>query len=144
MTQLTFGCSLRYRATASRVLAVALHTQRKGLHALEEEERVERADRRPGVPQTLHAGLDDVGDVRAKVFLGEDIGVDQAVIALVWLGEAGELARPLPVELATVNNHAADGGAVAADELGQGLHDDVGAVIEWSHQVRAGKGVVDD
>ena len=51
---------------------------------------------------------------------------------------------PLPKSSAAVDDHAADRGAVAADVLGGGVHDDVGAVLDRAAEVRAGGGVVDD
>jgi hypothetical protein len=43
-----------------------------------------------------------------------------------------------------VDDEAADGGAVAADELGGRVHHDVGAVLERPDEPRGGDGVVDD
>src|SRR5450631_3304070 len=48
------------------------------------------------------------------------------------------------VEAASVDDDPADGGAVAPDELGGRMHDDVGAVLERPVQIRGGQGVVDD
>jgi hypothetical protein len=49
----------------------------------------------------------------------------------------------LPVELAAVDDDAADRGAVAADVLGGRVDDDVGAVVERAAEHRR-RGVVDD
>ena len=63
----------------------------------------------------------------------------------VRLGQGRELARHLgPVELAAFDDHTAEGGAVAADELGGGLDHHVGAVLQRAEQVRSGEGVVHD
>src|SRR5690606_13590364 len=60
-------------------------------------------------------------------------------------GQAGEaLGVSRPVEVAGVDDHATDGGAVAADELRRGVHDDVDTVVERTHQVGRGGRVVDD
>jgi len=61
---------------------------------------------------------------------------------LVHLREArGVLA---PVELAAVDDDAADRGAVAADPFGRAVDDDVGAVVDRAAEVAAGaEGVVD-
>src|SRR5206468_11614790 len=40
------------------VLGVSLHAQRQRLQALEEQERIERADGRPEVAQTVYSALD--------------------------------------------------------------------------------------
>mmetsp|Transcript_27479 Transcript_27479/g.37937 ORF Transcript_27479/g.37937 Transcript_27479/m.37937 type:complete len:323 (+) Transcript_27479:587-1555(+) len=58
------------------------------------------------------------------------------------LCEAGESARR-PVEGAAVNNHTPDRGAVPANPLGAGLHDNVAAVLERLADVASGsEGVV--
>ena len=66
----------------------------------------------------------------------------QAVIAGVGLRELRELAVA-PVELAGVDDDAADGGAVAADVLRRGERQDVGAVVDGPDEADA-DGVVDD
>ena len=63
---------------------MALHAQGQGLEALEQEERVERADGGAQVAEQLHPGLEDVG-------AGAEGGpVLEAVVARVGLGELGE------------------------------------------------------
>ena len=96
------------------------------------EERVERRDRRADVAQQLHAGLDDVGAGAERRPVGE------AVVARVGLGEAREPAARREVERAAVDDHAADRRAVAADELGGRVHDDVGAPLERTDEVGRG------
>ena len=64
-----------------RVLAVPLHAQRQCLQPLQEHEGIERAHRGADIAQELNAQLDDVGDVGAEVLGGEDVAVDQAVVA---------------------------------------------------------------
>ena len=59
----------------------------------------------------------------------------------VRLGQFGELAV-VPGESAAVDNRAADTGAMAADELGQGVDDDIGAVLQRLEQVGGGNGIV--
>jgi hypothetical protein len=50
-----------------------------------------------------------------------------------------------PVEFAAVDDHAADGGAVAPNPFCGGVHDDVGAVVDGAAVVAASaEGVVDD
>ena len=52
----------------------------------------------------------------------------------IGIDEIGEAAGGLPVELAAVDDDAADGGAVAADELGGRVDDDVGAPLDRPDQ----------
>jgi hypothetical protein len=66
----------------------------------------------------------------------------QAVVALVRFGEAREAAAALVVEGPAVHDDPADGGAVAADELGGRVHHDVGSVPQRLGQVGGGHGVV--
>ena len=66
------------------------------------------------------------------------------MVAGVGVSNVAVLAAGLPVELAAVHDDAAQGGAVAADELGGGVHHDVSAVLDGADQVRGAEGVVDD
>lgn len=52
------------------------------------------------------------------------------------LNELGEArAVGTPVELAGIDDDAADGGAVAADPLGRRMDNDVGAVVDGAREV---------
>jgi len=64
------------------------------------------------------------------------------VVAGIRGGEVGETAAG-PVEVAAVHDRAADGGAVAAQELGGAMCDDVRAPLEGAAQVWGGEGIVD-
>ena len=76
---------------------------------------------------------------------GAEVGpVAQAVVARVGLGEAREPTAGGVVERAAVDDRAADRRAVAADELGHRVHDDVGAPLQRAHEVRRRDRVVDD
>jgi hypothetical protein len=48
-----------------------------------------------------------------------------AVILVQSLGKLGVLVRGRPIEITAINDDAAHGVAVAADELGQRMDDDV-------------------
>src|SRR6202034_905022 len=122
------------------VLHVPLHTEAQRLEPLEEEEGIERSDRRTRVAQVLQASLED--EPGGKEGRGQ-IAKDEAVIAGVRLGKGGESPAALVVERAAVDDDAPDGGAVAADELGGGVDDDVGAVTQGLSQVRRGQRAVD-
>ena len=75
-----------------RVLDVALDAQRQRLDALQQQERIERRNRRARVTQQKRAQVDDKGR-RADVFREA-----QAVIADVLLDEPREFARGRPVK----------------------------------------------
>ena len=117
---------------------VALDAQGQRLQALQEDETAHRGKRRAGVPEQDRPGTGDVGG-RA-----DDIGKDNPVVAVVRLGELRELSGSFPVELAGVHDDTADGGSVTADELGRGVHDDVGAVFNGPEKIGCGKSIVDD
>ncbi len=121
------------------VLDVALDAQGQGLRALQQQERRERGQGGAGVAQQdgAHAGHER-GSAKRLVEV-------EAVVGRIRLGQGRELARHLgPVEVAAFDDHAAEGGAVAADELGRGFDHDVGAVLQRTEQVRGGEGVVHD
>jgi hypothetical protein len=83
------------------------------------------------VAQQLEAHLENVGDVGAaggREAL-ERLPMHEAVVARVGLGEAGEPAAA-PVEIAAVDDDAADRRAVAADVLGGRVDDDVDAPLD--------------
>ena len=117
---------------------VALHAQRQRLQALQHHEGVERRDRCAGVAQPLQACLEDV---RAVAQRGPE---REAVVALVGLVEPGELLGVTKIEAAAVDDDAADRGAVATDELGGRVHDDIGPVLQRAAQEGRGDRVVDD
>ncbi|MDQ1113057.1 hypothetical protein QE418_002505 [Microbacterium testaceum] len=99
-----------------------------------------RGDGGAEVAQQLDAGLDDVGETVA-----DRLRVHGAVVRGVGGREAGEAVGVLgPREGAAVDDHAADRGAVPAEELRRRVHDDVGAVLEGADQVRGRDRVVDD
>ena len=58
--------------------------------------------------------------------------------------ETAELLALAPVEEAAVDHRTTDGSAVAGQELGGGMHHQVGAPFDRSAQVGRGQGVVDD
>ena len=113
-----------------RVLDMALDAQRQRLDALQQQERIERRNRRARVAQQQRTQIDDKRR-RANVFREA-----QAVVADVLRDEPRELARRRPVEFAAVDDDAAERRAVAADELRRRMHDDVRAVVERAQLVR--------
>ena len=120
-----------------RVFGVALRPERERLDALEQQKRVERAERRPEVAQPLDARPDGKGDVAELGFGVEHVRKAQPVVALGRLGEVGK-AAVAPVEAPAVHDHAADGRAVPADPLRGRVRHDVGAVLQRAEKVAAG------
>ena len=92
------------------------------------------------VALVLEARLEDV--LRGPQRVGQ-LREDEAVVARVGLGEAGEPTARDVVERAAVDDDAADRRAVTADELRGRVHDDVGTVPQRLDEVRARERVVD-
>ena len=130
------GALLEPSRDRARVGHVALHAQGQGLQGLVQDEGVggRRVDAQ--VAHHLHAGLHDEGDLAVVA------RVHGAVIALVGLGELGELTGGRPVEIAAVHDDAAHGHRVAVHVLGGGVHDDVGAPLDGTAEGGRGEGVV--
>ncbi len=120
-----------------RVLRVPLYPQRQRLQPLQQQEGVDRRQRRAEIAQQLRPGPHDVGGLR------EGLEEHQPVVGRIRAGEPW-VTPVAPVEPAAVDDDPADGRAVPADELRRRVHDHVGAVLERAGQVRGGQGVVDD
>ena len=122
------------------VFAVALHAH---VQALETEVQEKRALRRldgTEVTHELRGGLGDVGAFQAEAF-----GIGHAVVAFVGRAEAGKFFGVLrPVELAGVDDAAADRAAVAVHVLRRRVGDDIGAPFKRATVDRGGESVVDD
>ena len=125
-----------------RVFRMPLLAQRQRLQPQQELVRVERAQRRADVAQQRHADLQDERHVAHARHVAQRVPVHQPVVARVRLGELRELPV-VPLELARIHDHAADGGAVAADVLRGRGGQDVRAVVDRPHQPDA-DGVVHD
>ena len=117
------------------VFHMTVKAERKRFGALQQEEGVERGNRSAFVAEEDGADVDDVGRSAGSSREGH-------AVARVRLGELRELAACSPVKLAAVNNHAAESRTVTADELGCGMHHDVGTVFQRANQVRRTEGVV--
>ncbi len=130
---------LQVRGDVQRVGADAVHAQRQGFDALQNEKGVERGQRRAHIAQGHHAGA---GDERGS---SELRCVAHTVIAHVGLDQQLEAVGVRgPVELAGVDDGSAHAVAVAAEVFGQRVHHDVGAVLERTAEVGRGHGVVHD
>ena len=66
------------------------------------------------------------------------------MVGLVLRGEPWPLLRLVPVELAGIDDDAADGGSVTTDELRRRMNDDVGTVLDRTDLYRGCEGVIDD
>ena len=127
----TVSTSSRASSHSARACAfcdVPLHAQRQRLDALEQQEGVERGDRRADVAQQLHPQLDQRYAPAGRAPRPRSSGRGSWGPASVKSGEA--LGVRAAVEVAAVDDDAADRGAVPAEELGRRVHDDVGAVLE--------------
>ena len=119
------------------VLNVTLDTQRQSLSALQQQKCVERRNSSTSITQQ------DSADVGYESSRTNCICERDAVITRVRLSNRCILAGCLPVELAGINNDAAEGRAVAADELGSRVNNDISAVLNRTDEVRGTESVVD-
>ena len=115
---------------------VAVHAQRERFDALQDQPGAVGREAGAEIAQAFAARAQQEGADRA--FFAEH----HVVKAFVGLGQLGEFARFFPVETAAVDQHAADHGAVAAQELGGRVVNDVGTKVEGLDQVRRGEGGV--
>ncbi len=126
-----------------RVFRMLSLPERQRLQPLEKQKCVERAQTGPDIAKQLHPCLDDEGDVSHTGKVPEDLPEFQAVIARVRFGELGEFAVS-PVEFSGIDDDAADGGAVTADELRRRCGQDVGPVVDRFHEAHADRVVHDE
>ncbi len=115
------------------------HAQRQRLDTGEDEERIEGRHGGPQVAQAHHPAGDGEGEV------AEGLGELHAVVAGVGIDQRLEpVLGAQPVVGAAVDDHAADRVPMPAHELGQRVHDDVGAVLLGAAEVGRRQRVVDD
>ena len=138
--RVVYGLYLRVLAEVlnylQRVEYVALHAQGESLQTLKEYECVER---RNGCARVTQEDSPDVCNECRRAYC---VGEADAVIGRVRLGDPRICAGLLPVEIAAVNDNAADGRSVAADELCRGVYHDISAVLDGTEQVRSCKRAV--
>lgn len=118
------------------VFHMAIQAERKRFDTLQQEECVERRNCSTFVAEENRANVDHVSSGARR---GE-----RNSVARVHFGELRELAGCSPVELAAVHDDTAESRAVATDELGSGMHHNVGTMFKRTNQVRSTEGVVDD
>ena len=134
MTHATRGCFFKKLRHGQGVLGVPLHAQVQRLGPLQQQEGVEGRHASSGIAQPLDPCLEDVGQRT------EGAGVGNAMVGRIGIGELLEAARGFPVELAAIDQDAANRGAMAADELRRRVDHQVRAqAIGWHS---AGDGVV--
>ena len=105
-------------------------------HALQEQEGIEGRNRRACVAQENRA---DIGDERRRA---DRIREGHAMVARIRISNRRIMPARLPVELAGIDNDAAERRAVTADELRRGMHNDVRAVLNRANQVGRAERVV--
>src|SRR5687767_5154092 len=119
-----------------RVGNVPVHAHAECLDPLYKQEGIERADTWSKIAQAFHPRANNERDVL------EHIPEHHTVIGRRRLADLRKIALAV-VELAPVYDDSSDTGAVAAHELGERVHDDVAAEIDWAAEVRSSEGIVD-
>lgn len=115
------------------ILRVAFGAETKRLNTEEELLGSEGVESGAQVTEDLDTGTNDEGDG------AEGFPELEAVVTRRRFDELGEASSVLaPVELARIDDDAADGGAVTANPLGSRVDDDVSAVLDGSDEVATG------
>ena len=120
-----------------RIRAVAIHAHGQRLKTLQEQERVHGRLARTEVTQAFDADLNDESD------WPQGLGKLQAVITRAGLGDLRELATRYPVELARIDDHAADSRAMPANKLVRRVHHDIRTMLNRTAKVGRRERVVD-
>ena len=115
-----------------------LHPHMQRLDAGDGEECVHRRERGAKVAQGHRPRLHGEGEI------AEILVEPEPVIGGLRLGQRGKATPLRPVELARFDHDAAQRIAVAGEEFGGRVDDDIGAVLDRPAEVRGGERVVDD
>ena len=118
---------------------MALHAQRQRLDAGQDQEGVERRQRRPEIAQAEHAAGDREGEIAERLVQHHAAGIPGRGSRQHRIAVVGDQSKR-----AAVDDQAADRIAVAAEEFGQRMDDDVGAVVDRPAQIGRRQRVVDD
>ena len=117
----------------ARVADMLFHTQRQRFDALQ---NLKRRHRRHTGAEVANAFAPCAQKERqCRRFLGER----HAVKARVFFAQRRKFARRQPIEFAAVDQHAANHRAVTAKKLRRRMKNQIGAEIEWPHQIRRGE-----
>jgi len=114
---------------------VAFHAQAQRLNPEQSCKTVKRRLTATHVAQDLHPRFEYHGRCA-------EVSVYQAVIRRVRFGKIRK-APTGPIKIAAIHNHAADGGAVAAQKLGRAMGHNMRTPLERPAQIRRGKRVID-
>ena len=106
-----------------------IHSHGERFQALHEQPRVHRRKARTDIAQHLGARAHEV-----RVF-AERLGEVEAMIAWARTGHE-RMTSGRPIEAARFHQHAGDHRAMAADELGRRVDDDVRAVFDRAAEIR--------
>ena len=118
--------------------------QREGFQPLGDQPGIEWRHGGAEIAQQLHASFEDEGEVHAEGPIHPEIPcIDQAVIAGIGLVVVREaLGIGAIVEAAAVDDHPSDGGAMAPDVLGSGMHHHIGPPLDRADQIGRRHGVI--
>ena len=120
------------------VLRMALQPQGQSLRALQQQECGKGGDGRTGIPQK------NCADIGCECSRACGLRKLHAVIAGIRLRDPGIPAGLRPVKGAAIYNHAAQGGTVAANELGCRMDHHISPMLNGTDQIGRAEGIVDD
>src|SRR5579883_1694840 len=124
-----------------RVGAVLPDPKRQRLEALDKHESIEGRDCRADVAQEGDTRFQNIGNGPQRLY---GLGPYCAVVTRVWFVEHWKsVSVLLPVEIASVDDNAADRGAMSADIFCRRVHRDCSTMLDRLAQYRARRVVHD-
>src|ERR1017187_8566855 len=106
------------------ILRVALHTEMKRFGALQQQEGIERRERRAGVAQTLHPGLENERQWSKRFRVGN------SVVRGIGFHEVRETPLTIRTEVPGTPDQAAVARAPPANKLGRRIDDNIGSPLD--------------
>ena len=120
------------------ILAMLLHPQRERLDARENHKGIEWRQRRTEVAQAKNSASDRKRKI-PKCLLDLDAVIFRARLAQHWI-----FVVLRPIEGTGIDDDAAERIAMPAKKFRQGMHDNIGTMVDRPQQIGRRQGVVDD
>src|SRR5258708_31679109 len=121
-----------------RVLAMTLQTHAKGFQTLQKEPGIEGRGRRANVAKQLHTSLNDVRE------RSQGRCIANTVIRRIRVDQIREASTGSPIELPTIDNHAANRSPMTTDKFGGGVDHNISAMLEGLDQIGRWQRIIED